>query len=145
MLGTMFSKGAIPVLERVLSFTEQRHSVIVSNIANVNTPGYRARDLNMSAFKSSLRDAIDRRREENPRRFFMRGSRDIMVGFRGRVRGRALLRHGHESDILRHDKNDVSLEREMVALAKNTAKHNGAANLLAKKYSMLEAAIRLRP
>lgn len=145
MLGTMFSKGAIPVLERVLSFTEQRHQAIVSNIANVDTPGYRARDLNVNAFQSSLRDAIDRRREAHPRHFFMRGSRDVQVTARGFVRGRAQPRSGHEADVLRHDKNDVSIEREMVELAKNTAKHNGAANLLAKKYSMLESAIRLRP
>ena len=145
MLSTMFSKGALPVLERVLSFTEQRHQAIVSNIANADTPGYRARDLDMNAFKSSLRDAIDRRRAFHPRHFFMRGSRNVQVGPRGQVRGRSTFRRGHEAAFLRHDMNDVSIEREMVELAKNTAKHNGAANLLTKKYSMLEAAIRLRP
>ncbi len=43
----LVSTSATDLLERVLNFTEQRHEVLVSNIANASTPGYVQRDLQL--------------------------------------------------------------------------------------------------
>ena len=40
MIESLVSSPTIDLLERSLSFTEQRHQVILANIANVSTPGY---------------------------------------------------------------------------------------------------------
>ena len=46
-------------LENYLSFLSKRQTVIASNIANVDTPGYRTRDLAQpSSFGDALQDSI---------------------------------------------------------------------------------------
>ena len=43
-------------LERVLNVTAQRHQLVVTNMANVDTPGYRTKDVD---FRSELERAGD--------------------------------------------------------------------------------------
>ena len=45
MLPSLFDSSSLPVLEQVVNFTEARHGVLAGNIANLDTPGYRSRDL----------------------------------------------------------------------------------------------------
>ena len=45
MLSSMFQSSTIPVLEQVVNFTEARHGVLAGNVANLDTPGYKTRDL----------------------------------------------------------------------------------------------------
>ena len=42
----------IPLLQEVASFAEARHHVLAGNIANVDTPGYRVRDLSPETFRT---------------------------------------------------------------------------------------------
>ena len=58
MLPNLFSSTTIPVLGEVLNFAQARHTVLAGNIANVNTPGYRLRDLSQTAFQEQLKEAI---------------------------------------------------------------------------------------
>jgi flagellar basal-body rod protein FlgB len=62
MLQGLFGSTNIPVLAEVLNFTQARQGVLAGNIANVNTPGYRLRDLSQTAFQEKLKDAIDQAR-----------------------------------------------------------------------------------
>jgi len=48
------STPMMSLLEHVLDVTSQRHKLVVSNMANVDTPGYHTKDLN---FRSELRRA----------------------------------------------------------------------------------------
>ncbi len=45
----------IGALGRAMSLRDERHQVLASNLANVETPGYRARELD---FANALRDAF---------------------------------------------------------------------------------------
>ena len=45
MIDGLNNADALPVLERVLQFAGQRHRLIVNNIANLNTPGFRPMDV----------------------------------------------------------------------------------------------------
>jgi flagellar basal body rod protein FlgB len=45
MIERLFSRGPVSTLEAVLAFASKRHQVIATNIANVDTTGYRTRDL----------------------------------------------------------------------------------------------------
>src|ERR1035441_3259744 len=54
-----------PILERALSFTEQRHQVILANIANASTPGYVQQDVPVTKFQKALQDALDRQRQSS--------------------------------------------------------------------------------
>ena len=43
------------LLEKALDVTSQRHKLVVANMANIDTPGYRTKDLD---FRSELRRAV---------------------------------------------------------------------------------------
>ncbi len=138
---TMFDQGAIPVLERMLSFTESRHNVIANNIANLDTPGYRRQDLPIAEFQNALQASIDKRRETNPRLFDFVESDNVKSNARGGVEVSATVAAPSPLDILRHDGNNVSVDHEMAELAKNALLHNGMAQILAKEFSMMNIAI----
>src|SRR5436853_4062574 len=62
MIDSLISTPTIRMLEQTLSFTEQRHQVLLEDIANASTPGYVQRDLSVDEFQGALRDAVDRQR-----------------------------------------------------------------------------------
>lgn len=45
------------MLENALDITKQRHSILVNNVANLDTPGARAKDID---FKSAMENAMNR-------------------------------------------------------------------------------------
>src|SRR3989442_15328046 len=59
MLSGLFNSTTIPALGEVLNFAQARHTVLAGNIANVNTPGYRLRDLSQTEFQQRLKEAMD--------------------------------------------------------------------------------------
>ena len=63
MLSSLFQSSTIPVLEQVVNFTEARHGVLAGNIANLDTPGYRTRDLSPALFQERLKEAIETRHQ----------------------------------------------------------------------------------
>src|SRR6185312_9489185 len=63
MLSSLFQSSTIPVLEQVVNFTEARHGVLAGNIANLDTPGYKSRDLSPAMFQERLKEAIDARHQ----------------------------------------------------------------------------------
>ena len=54
MLDKLFSQKTFHALEQTIRITRQRHEVVSSNIANIETPGYRAKDID---FKTALAGA----------------------------------------------------------------------------------------
>jgi len=137
----MFDQGTIPVLEKIISFTEARHSVIANNIANVDTPNYRRRDLPIGEFQNALAKSIEHRRATNPRKFNSFDTDNVAANELGGVTAKVLTAPPSPLDILRHDNNNVSIDREMSELAKNTLLHNGMVQILTSEFQMLQTAI----
>jgi len=48
----------VDALEQTLAFTEKRHLLLASNVANMSTPDYRSRDLDVKKFQAALADSI---------------------------------------------------------------------------------------
>src|SRR5438477_11519756 len=65
MLQSLFTSTNIPALGEVLNFAQARHGVLVGNIANINTPGYRVRDLSVDNFQQKLKEAMTQSRSQN--------------------------------------------------------------------------------
>jgi flagellar basal body rod protein FlgB len=86
--------------------------VIAANIANVDTVGYRARDLSAPDFRKSLAEAFQLRE------------------------GRA-----GDAGILKPNGNNVDLEIEMARMVRNSALHGVAATLLANQFTLLREAV----
>jgi flagellar basal-body rod protein FlgB len=134
MLSALFNGTTIPVLEQVVNFAQARHEVLSGNIANMDTPGYRTKDLNTEVFQSQLRKAIDA------------GRRDSQGG--GLAHGRISLGdHKFSSvrdslkSILHHDDSNVSVEQQVTQLAKNQMQHNMAMSVLNNQFQLMESAI----
>lgn len=136
----MFNSTTIPALQQTAMFTERRHELLASNIANLDTPDYLARDLPVDRFQAELADAIQESKQPSPghtsgfRSTDLFGNPvqrdDIASGPRGTM-----------EPIVFHDGSDVSLERQVTEIAKNQGLHNLAVATMRNQFAMLRAAI----
>src|SRR5688500_4985527 len=126
----LLNQGNAPLLEQVVRFSGQRHRLILENIANVDTPGYRQKDLSVEQFRKMLVERVEKRRHARP----------------GEVRFDDLDNEvmNPEAGILFHDGNNRSMEELASSLAKNALMHNVAIELLRKQFSAMEMALKER-
>jgi len=113
------SGNVINLLEAGIRAEELRQRTIASNIANIETPGYRRVDVR---FEQSLAKALNSA---------------------GRLDPDALEPQMYQPNDppLRSDGNNVSMEAEIGDLVKNSLRHATYIKLLRKKFSQIEAAI----
>jgi flagellar basal-body rod protein FlgB len=145
MLSSIFESSSLPVLEQVVNFTEARHGVLAGNIANMDTPGYKTRDLSPDLFQQRLKEAIETRHEPiSP----------TALGDVADLSPDSIATH-HENkqltafdkvkdsmkSILRHDGDDVSMEQQVNEMMKNQQQHNLAINIMSAQFRLLKAAI----
>ena len=120
MIETPLMRG----LERVLDQAAFRHQVLSTNIANVDTPRYRTRDV--LSFAGTVEQAMaDGGDAAEPPAF------PLMTPVAREVRG--LLE--------RPDGNNVSVERESLLLAQNQLRFEAAAAFLKAEFHRLSTAI----
>lgn len=132
MLNEMFASSAIPALEQWVNFAQSRHSVLASNVANIDVPGYRTHDLSVEQFQSKLKDAIATRDSDR--------SGSLMSGTPVQVDPFAEVRRDM-NNILYHDDSNVGLEQQVAAITKNHMEHNLALTVLNSQFRMLQTAV----
>jgi flagellar basal-body rod protein FlgB len=103
-------------LERYLDLVAFRHELISSNLANIDTPGYRTQDVD---FASEMRRA-DLRWEDSPVSPHVKEVKGL---------------------IERPDGNNVSLDRESLALARTQLQYRAGVELLRTEIHRLQTAI----
>lgn len=132
MIQGLFNSTSLPALEQTTAFSQRRHELLAGNIANLDTPDYRARDLSVENFESSLAEAIRTQRSPGSDSLASPGRlpRDSMDGPR-----RAM------EKLVYHDGSDVNLESQATEMAKNQHMHNMAISLMRSQFSVLRAAI----
>ena len=136
----LLNRGSLPVLQQVMSFTEARHEVLANNISNLDTVGYKMKDLPADEFCQTLDDAVRRRDAAGAgARLEMRPSRHMRWDRNGRLQANPA--ELENSNILFHDDNNRSVEKQMSAMAKNALLHNMTAELLRRQYGLLKTAI----
>ena len=118
---------SIAPVKRGLDQRSQRHAAIASNVANADTPGYRAVDV---SFGSHLRQARMSLLTTHPGH---RGGRTGGLSGRDQV----VLSGG----LARRDGNDVDIDREMGKLAQNQIEYQFLARRLSSKFGRLREAI----
>ncbi len=119
MLNRLFGSGSLSALETMLSYASERQRLIAANVANVDTEGYRTRDLSEGDF----REALDR----------------AFAGLDPSVRFGS--REASDAGPLKPGGNNVDLELEMAKMVQNSALHSTAAALLAHQFSLLREAV----
>ena len=143
MIRGLLDSGALPTVERLVQFTGERHRVLANNIANLDTPYFKPRDMNPKEFQAEMARAISERRK---RAMPLGGPLDVKdtrhIDFHAdSVKSNA----GFANDnILFHDNNNRDLEITMKDLAENTLAHNAGVQMLKNQFDMLKTAIRER-
>ena len=135
MIGQLFGK-TFQLLEKALDLRSERHRVIVSNIANQDTPGYKATDLD---FKEALMNSPG-------------GSASIALATTdpshlssgGSVPAAAASAPLPSSDhgTGRLDGNTVNAEQEMAKLADNSLMYQATVQFISGQFTKLLTAIR---
>lgn len=113
------------ILQEILRFAGIRHNLIVSNIANVDTPGYRVKDVE---FKSLLKEeTLELKRTSGSHiPFAISGHIDMKEEEKGEWK----------------DKNNVELDREMAKLTENALLFEAGLAMLSTKIRMFKNALR---
>ena len=133
MLNSLFGNSTLPVLEEATWFTQARHGVLASNIANIDTPGYQVRDLSPQEFEKRLREALEVR--DRPQ--VSLGTGELTQGGDGAIRKvRESLR-----TVMHHDGTDVGIEQQVTELNKNQFLHSLAISLMASQFRLLQTAV----
>lgn len=143
MMPDLFNSTTLPVLEQVVNFSQARHGVLAGNIANLDTPGYKTRDLSPQVFQQNLKQAIQESRRAPSAGNGPTTAAGVSPSAGSHDRRYDALRNVQESmtSILRHDHADVSLEKQIAEISKNHAQHNLAVNLMSAQFRLLRAAI----
>lgn len=133
------------ILERALDGLTTRQSAISSNLANIDTPGYKPQTVD---FETALQQEVQAMasspvnaappsagpsadigmRTTDPRQFS-----SIASSFSGSTAGTS----STTNENLRNDKNTVDLETEMTALTETQIKYSAVSRLLTSKFSQL--------
>lgn len=124
---TRLFEGAMEQVTRGLEVAARRHDVLTRNVANLDTPGYQARDV---VFEDLLRPAVPTAFGEDAKPLPAIGPDER----RPRV---VLALHGPR----RADGNDVNLDRQMSRLSENALLHNALTQVLAAQFAQLKLAI----
>ena len=119
MLNRIFKGTSLSASEAMLMYAADRQKVIAANIANVDTAGYKTRDLSEADFKRQL---------------------DNLFSSKGKP---VVIRSEPAADAgpLKPNGNNVDLEIEMAKMVRNSALHSTAASLLAQQFALLREAI----
>jgi flagellar basal-body rod protein FlgB len=140
----MFSPGITQSLEETIAFAERRHAILAGNLANMDTPGYKTRDLSVSEFQASLKQlmAADKMRGVAPSPGD--GSLDATSGADGpRIAHEQAVREVRDAStqVVYHDGSDDNLETQIAEISKNQSMHSTAVALLKSQYRTMQMAI----
>lgn len=139
MLNTLFDNSSLPLLEQVVHFTQTRHGVLAGNIANLDTPGYQARDISPVEFQERLKEAVERQHRVDSTPTYQAYDGQIA---RPTTRTNEFAKVAKDlKSMLRHDGNNTGLEEQVTQIAKNQQQHNMAITLMNQQYRLLRLAI----
>jgi flagellar basal-body rod protein FlgB len=139
MLNDLFANTTIPVLEQVVNFSQARHNVLAGNVANMDTPGYRVRDLSVDTFQSRLKVAVEAK-HASPKPYSPSQSHSEAAYKPSAEQAMEDVKESMTS-ILHHDDSNDGLDQQVAEILKNQTQHNTAIAVMRSQFSLLQAAI----
>ncbi len=121
--------GTINNLENSLKYSTIKHKAIAQNIANVDTPNYKAKEVIKSSFKSELHGAMVANRTDSRHHEFTNsfGAGTSVVS--------------RKNSQYNHNGNSVDIDKEMSELAENQIYYNALIERLNGKFNSLKTVI----
>ncbi|GEK32569.1 flagellar basal body rod protein FlgB [Kurthia sibirica] len=126
---SLFS-GTIANLEQGLSYSSIKNKTIAQNIANVDTPNYKAKDV---SFKQMLTDAQTTTLSANR-------TDDKHIDFQAEANTPGVYSYSNLN--YRQNGNGVDMDKEQASLAKNTLYYNALIERVSSKYNTLQTVIK---
>jgi flagellar basal-body rod protein FlgB len=105
-----------------------RNKLIASNVANLDTPGYKAKDVKFERILADNMDEITMKRTHVKH----------MDNGSGTIRQNEIVENPNPG---RPDGNNVNVDEEMLKLSENNIQYNVAVTLIAKKLQHIKTAI----
>jgi flagellar basal-body rod protein FlgB len=124
-------RNALGVHEQSLQLRARRAELLANNLANADTPGFKARDID---FNAALEQAMGSRRD-GP----LRTDSRHLAGLGSGADGSLMFRIPSQPSI---DGNSVEEHAEMARFAENTSRFEASFYFLNSKFSGLKSAIR---
>ena len=126
----------LSLLQKSLDFRSRRNTLLSSNVANIETPGYKAKDLVFeNALGAAMKANLPGPLEVTDARHF--DGRNIVP--LNEVKPQTILTSNPVGNL---DENSVDLEREMVKLGENQVVYQALAQMVSHKFSQLRMSIR---
>lgn len=122
--------------QQALGLRQQRHKVLASNIANADTPGYKARDLD---FSSELKKAVGKGGASGQGLSLARTSERHIAGQGAPSVQSGLLYRVPDQPSL--DGNTVDMDRERTAFADNSVRYQAGLTILNSRIQGLKNAM----
>ncbi|MBW1729676.1 MAG: flagellar basal body rod protein FlgB [Deltaproteobacteria bacterium] len=133
MIGQTLMDKTAKLLAHALDYRSKRHGVIAGNLANIDTPGYKAKDL---GFDETLKAALDNSKLKlkvtQPEHFPALTGVSLLGGAEFPVEEIG-------QDI--SGDSQLDLDREMARMAKNNLLYEATVRLLSKKFEELKTVI----
>jgi len=132
MFDIIFNKLRIPLFERMLDASADRQRCIADNIANVSTPGYKAKDVDFYEILRNLRSETIPGLKTHPRHMPIGGvpalddQGDIVES---------------RSKVLKSGENNVDIDIEMTKAAENQLLYSANTKIIHGKFAGLRKAI----
>ena len=125
MIDSIYNSEAYQAAKKMMDNTEMKHKVYATNMANIETPGYKRIDVD-KAFETKLNTAIQS----------------------GDVKTLSALQPKFIKDTktpqVRADGNNVELDRELLNIKENALQHELSAKILSSSLNRLKLAIKGR-
>jgi len=121
--------------QTALNIRQQRHEILASNIANADTPGYKARDIQ---FRDALDTALSSQQRLADTRLTLTSTRHIPASAQSPDTGDLLYRTPTQP---RMDGNTVDMDIERVQFADNTVRYQTEITVLSARLKAMMAAL----
>ena len=123
------------VLEKSMNLRSQKHSLLVSNIANMDTPNFKAFDILVEEemAKTSGDSKTMTLNRTQPGHITLNGTADLNTP---EIKPVEISRYD-----FREDGNTVNIDRTMSVLSENGLLYNASAQMISKKFQALSNAI----
>ena len=132
---SLFNDTAQLLAQKTLDLRTERHKLLSSNVANLDTPGYQAEDL---VFENSLVAALE---AETPGLLKVTDERHLDgndAPLLDTIEGQRIHSATPLADF---DGNTVDLDKEMAKMAENQLMYNASIRMLSHQFRMLKTAI----
>jgi flagellar basal-body rod protein FlgB len=130
-IDSLLFDNSLSGLEKALGLTGRRHAALSANIANAETPQYRAVDLH---FGSELKRAFD---QHSGSKLVRTHSQHLEM-----VRDSAAHLSLDRSGVTKADGNNVDIDLQMGRLRYNTSQYNLAASILRERIQQIKSVLR---